>query len=274
MSDAEPAPPGVDPTSMSTARVYDYLLGGSNNYPVDRMAAEQLLKVLPEIRDVIWCNRAFHQRGARWLAEAGISQFIDPGSGLPTQSNTHEVVHAVDPGAHVVYVDNDPMTAALARQLLRGSDRTRFVGVDLKEVDAVFADADLRSVIDPDQPVGLLATAVFHFIDDDADPHGIVARYLEKLAPGSYLALSHGTADTWREGIGERIAAVYRNANQPIYSRTRAEVERFFAGLEFVAPYDGADPALTFAGLWGAEDPETAHDEASATIYGGIGRKP
>lgn len=274
MTEAEQAPPGVDPTKMSTARVYDYLLGGTNNFAIDRMAAEQLLKVLPELRDVIWCNRAFHQRAARWLAESGITQFIDLGSGLPTQSNTHEVVHEIAPKASVVYVDNDPMTAALARDLLRGSDRTGFVGADLKDVDAVLGDPAVRSLIDLDQPVGLLATAVVHFIDDSEDPYGIVARYVDRLASGSYLALSHGTADTWHEGIGERISAVYRNANQPIYSRTKAEVERFFTGLTLVAPYDGAGPGVTFAGLWGAEDPTTAHDEASATIYAGVARKP
>lgn len=274
MSETEQAPPGVDSTTMSTARVYDFLLGGTHNYAIDRMAAEKLLGVLPELRDVIWCNRAFHQRAARWLAEAGIDQFIDLGSGLPTQSNTHEVVAEAVPKARVVYVDNDPMTAAHAQDLLRGSELTRFVSADLKDVDAVLSHPDVRAVIDLDRPVGLLATAVLHFIDDAADPYGIVARYLDRLPSGSYLALSHGTADTWHEGIGERITAVYRNANQPIYSRSRAEVERFFAGLTFVPPYDGAEPGLAFAGLWGAEDPATAHDEASATIYGGVAHKP
>ena len=173
-----PVPPGVDPEVPSPARLYDYYLGGTINYPADQEAAERIRRDLPEISDMAWANRGFHQRAAKWLAaERGISQFIDIGSGLPTQGNTHQVVREAAADARVVYVDNDPMVRAYAGQLLTDSRLTTFVFADLREPDRVLGNRQLQGLIDFTEPVGLLMTAVLHFVADSADPWGLVARY-------------------------------------------------------------------------------------------------
>ena len=196
-----PVPPGVDPAVPSPARLYDYYLGGTINYPADQDAAERIRADLPEISDMAWANRGFHQRAAKWLAaERGISQFIDIGSGLPTQGNTHEVVREVAADARVVYVDNDPMVRAYAGQLLTDRRLTTFVFADLREPAQVLGNRQLQALIDFTEPVGLLMSAVLHFVADSADPWGLVARYMEALAPDSYLALSHVTADNVPSG--------------------------------------------------------------------------
>ena len=188
-----------------------------------------------------WANRGFHQRAAKWLAaETGISQFIDIGSGLPTLGNTHQVVREVAADARVVYVDNDPMVRAYAGQLLTDSRLTTFVFADLSEPDRVLGNRQLRGLIDFTEPVGLLMTAVLHFVADSSDPWGLVARYIRALAPGSYLALSHVTADNVPAAGGADRAVGFAKATQNIYLRPRAEVERFFAGLELVPPWPGA----------------------------------
>jgi hypothetical protein len=269
-----PVPPGVDPEVPSPARLYDYYLGGRINYRADREAAERIRAGLPEISDMAWANRGFHQRAAKWLAEnCGITQFIDIGSGLPTQGNTHEVVGAVTPLARVVYVDNDPMVRAYAGELLTGR-LTTFVFGDLREPDAVLGDRLLRSLIDFTEPVALLMTAVMHFVADDADPWGLVSRYLAALPSGSYLALSHVTADNVPPQAVRTGLAEYAKATENIHLRPRAEVARFFAGLDLVPPWPGDTPRLVFMGEWGADDPETADSDGSHWGYAGVARVP
>src|SRR5262245_2194357 len=158
-------PPGVDASRPSPARLYDYYLGGTHNLPVDREYGDRFKAAVPDLLDGVWANRAFHQRAATWLAQrAGIAQFIDIGSGLPTRDNTHEVVHAVVPGARVVYVDHDPMVAAYSADLLAGDGSTGVVTADLRDPDTVLDDPVMRALIDFGQPVGLLMTAVLHFV--------------------------------------------------------------------------------------------------------------
>jgi hypothetical protein len=269
-----PVPPGVDPEVPSPARLYDYYLGGRINYRADREAAERIRAGLPEISDMAWANRGFHQRAAKWLAEArGISQFIDIGSGLPTQGNTHQVVGAITPYARVVYVDNDPMVRAYAGELLT-KRFAAFVFGDLREPDRVLGDRMLRSLIDFAEPVGLLMTAVMHFVADDADPWGLVSRYVAALPPGSYLALSHVTADNVPPQAVRAGLAEYAKATENIHLRPRAEVQRFFAGLDLVPPWPDAAPRLVFMGEWGAEDPETADSDGSHWGYAGVARVP
>ncbi|HEY6737578.1 MAG TPA: SAM-dependent methyltransferase [Actinopolymorphaceae bacterium] len=277
MSETAETPPGVDPTQASPARMYDYILGGIHNFPADRALAEQLRQTIPDLVDLAWANRGFHQRAVAWLArEAGIRQFVDVGSGLPTQNNTHEIAQSVDPVSRVVYVDIDPMVIAHATELLSEQGNTAVVLGDIRDPDGVLAHPELRALIDLDQPVGLLMTALLHFVPDEADPHGKVAALVDALAPGSYLALSHGTNDMYhRPDVVRRTEEVYRSRSSArIGGRTRAEVERFFAGLEFVPPYDGAEPGLSYAGLWGAEDPEVADDDPSRYVYCGVAWKP
>ena len=272
MSEVPQAPPGVDPTKPSSARIYDYVLGGKHNFPVDREAAERIRAQSPDLEDAAWVNRGFHQRTARWMAaEQGIRQFIDIGSGLPTQGNTHGVVQRVRPQAHVAYVDNDPMVRAYACELLAGDGTTAVITADLREPDAVLNDPALRELIDFEEPAGLLMTAVLQFVGDESDPWGLVARYVDALAPGSYLALSHVTYEQLPPRLVQAGRDVYAQA-QGIHPRSRAEIERFFTGLEIMPPYQGAEAAITHLGLWGAEDPELADSDGSHWWYGGVGR--
>jgi hypothetical protein len=273
MTKAQRVPEGVDPTKPSPARLYDYYLGGTNNFPADRDAAEQMRLVMPELSDAAWANRGFHQRAAKWMARHGVRQFIDIGSGLPTRGNTHQAVQAVDPGARVVYVDNDPMVTAYARDLLSGDESTRFIEADLRDPDGLLGHPDLRGFIDPRQRAGLLMTAVVHFVEDREDPWGMVARYVAAVGPGSYLALSHSTMDNLPPRMVDAGLALYAQATQRLYPRTRAQVERFFEGLELVPPYDGADAAVCHAGLWGAEDPDAADSDGSRVYYCGVARR-
>jgi S-adenosyl methyltransferase len=274
MPESSPAPPGVDPTTPSPARIYDYVLGGTHNFPVDREAAERIRARSPDLADAAWVNRGFHQRAARWMAaEQGISQFIDIGSGLPTQSNTHGVVQKVIPDARVAYVDNDPMVAAYAGELLADDGTTAVISADLRDVDAILNDPALRALIDLERPAGLLMTAVLQFVGDDADPWALVASYTGALTPDSYLALSHVTYEGLPPRLVEEGVNVYAQA-QGIHPRSREQIERFFAGLKIVPPYRGAKPAVTHIGLWGADAPEQADSDGSHWWFGGVARKP
>ena len=272
MTEIGDVPPGVDPTRTSSARLYDYLLGGTNNFPVDREVAELMKAAAPDTVDAVLANRGFHGRAAVWMARHGITQFIDLGSGLPTQNNTHQSVRRVSPGARVVYVDVDPMVAAHGSQLLEGDGSTAVITADLREPETVLGHPDLAGLIDLSEPAGVLATDVMHFIGEPYDPWGLMARYMAAVAPGSYLALSHGTRDNVPAPNG--IMAILEKAAVDIQLRPRAEVERFFRGLELVAPYEGAGPDLTYPGLWGAEDLVAADSDGSRGFYCGVARRP
>ncbi len=274
MTEAERVPPGIDPTTPSPARLYDYYLGGSANFAVDRQAAETIRARMPELADAAWANRGFHQRAALWLARScGIRQFIDIGSGLPTQNNTHQAVQKAAPDARVVYVDNDPLVRVHADALLTGQGTTKIITADLRDPDGVLNDPQTRELIDFGQPVGLLMTAVLHFVADGSNPRGLVKRYMAELAPGSYLALTHITADQKPPAAVQAIVGIYSGATEQIYMRTRAEVERFFSGLELVPPYEGAPAAVTYVGEWGAEDPALADSDGSRWCYGAVARR-
>ena len=275
MTEDQQVPPGIDPATPSPARLYDYYLGGTNNFRADRDAAEQIRARMPELADAAWANRGFHQRAALWMAgTVGIRQFLDIGSGLPTQNNTHQAVHRATREARVVYVDNDPLVRVHASALLVNAGQTRFVTADLRDPDGVLNHPQTRELIDFSQPVGLLMTAVLHFVSDGSDPHGLIARYVARLAPGSYLALSHITADQKPPAATAAIRDIYANATEQIYLRSRAEVERFFDGLELVSPYEGGAAEVTYVGEWGAEDPDLADSDGSRWSYGAVARRP
>jgi len=273
MTQDPPVPPGVDPDVPSPARMYDYYLGGTHNFPADRAAASRVLEALPDLRDACWANRSFHQRAARWMAEQGIRQFIDIGSGLPTAGNTHEVVQAVAPDARVVYVDNDPMVALFSEELLRGNTTATVITADLRDPPAVLGHPDLRALIHDDEPTGLLMTAVMQFVAPSSDPWGIVQRYLAALAPGSYLALSHGTGDRLPPSRVQAGVDEYTKATESIYIRPKDEIERFFERLDMVPPYPGADAVVCYVGEWGAEVPALADSDGSRMIYCGVARR-
>ncbi len=276
MAQVPEIPEGVATGVPTPARIYDYMLRGSNHFEADRRAAEQILAAAPEIRDAAWSNRGFHQRAAKWIAQRGARQFIDIGSGLPTVGNTHEVVQKVAPHAHVVYVDNDPMVELHSRALL-DSDSGGAISVicaDLREPESILDHPGLRKLIDFSQPAGLLMTGVMMFVSDASDPWSLVARYMAALAPGSYLSLSHLTDDYKPPVAAEGFRAVFDTATEHMYFRSKAKVERFFRGLDLVSPYEGAEPGITFTGLWGAEDVELADSEGSRWLYCGVARKP
>ncbi len=267
------APAGVDVSTPAPARIYDYMLRGSNHFPSDVEAAGKILSAVPEIRDCAWSNRGFHQRAAKWIAEQGVRQFLDIGSGLPTVGNTHEVVQTVIPGARVVYVDSDPMVAEQGGRLLADDQSTLVICADLREPDAILGHPGLKELIDFSQPAGLLLTAVMMFVSDAWDPWDLVARYVDVLAPGSYLALSHLTDDYKPPETTERFRAVFDRATEQMHFRSKEEIAKFFGGLEMVPPYEGAPAALCYTGVWGAEDPVLADSEGARWLYCGVAGK-
>jgi trans-aconitate methyltransferase len=265
---------GVDVSRPAPARIYDYMLRGNHHFQSDVEAAQRILSAVPEIQDCAWSNRGFHQRAARWIAQQGVTQFVDIGSGLPTVGNTHEVVQKVNPDARVVYIDNDPMVAEQGGPLLAGDASTRVICADLRDPDSILDHPSLRELIDFSRPVGLLLTAVLMFVADSSDPWDLVARYTGALAPGSYLALSHLTDDYKPPVTTERFRAVFDHATAQMHFRSREAIGRFFAGLEIVPPYDGAQAALCYTGVWGAEDPVLADSEGARWLYCAVAEKP
>ncbi len=274
MKDARPVPPGVDEGVPAPARIYDYLLGGSNNFDADRAAAGQIMAAVPEIKDAAWSNRGFHQRAATWIARQGIRQFIDIGSGLPTVGNTHEVVQRVDRDIRVVYVDNDPLVQVHSHALLPADDSTCVILGDLRDPEGILGDPGLRRLIDFSQPAGLLMTGVLMFVADGSDPYRLVARYVRELAPGSYLSLSHLSADHKSDRAVQGFRAAFDTASERLYFRSRDEIARFFTGLDLVPPYQGAAADLCYTGVWGAEDPGLADTDGSRWLWCGVARRP
>jgi hypothetical protein len=255
--------------------MYDYYLGGTANTPVDRAAAEQVKTFMPEIIDAAWANRGFLQRTVRRMAaDWGIRQFIDIGAGLPTQRNTHQVAAEVAPGCRVVYVDNDSLVYDAGSLLLVDVPDTAIILADLRNPDSILDHPRTRELIDFGQPVGLLMVAVTHFVTDEEDPWGLLDRYRDAIAPGSYLALSAVTSDNQFRPSGARVGEIYATTTSPPIARTKDEIRRFFAGFEIVPPYEGADDDVVHIGHWGAEDPALADSEGSRIFYAGVARRP
>jgi DNA-binding SARP family transcriptional activator/O-methyltransferase involved in polyketide biosynthesis len=237
---------GIDITIASSARAYDYLLGGEDNFDADREAAGRLLAVIPDLREVALRNRAFLRRTVRFLAERGIRQFVDIGTGLPTRGSVHEVAREFRPDARVVYVDNDPMVVAHATALIDDRSNTAVIGGDAREPAQIFNHAEMRRLIDPAEPVGVLMLAVLHFIAAD-EAHLVLESIRAWMPPGSALAISHVTrTGSSREVIQVLEATARRSTVRQIFLRSRAEIETLFTGLELVAPLD--DPGNWLAG--------------------------
>jgi hypothetical protein len=259
----------IDTSRPHPARMYDAYLGGSDNYAVDREAVLQILRDFPEVRLIALANRAFLNRAVRFLAgEAGIRQFLDIGTGIPSAGNVHEVAGQVAPDARVVYVDNDPIVHVHASALLTGSGTTSIVLADLRDPGAILAHPRLRAMIDFTRPVALLLVAILHFVTDQEDPGRIVATLLDALPAGSYLALSHATADFHSPGALDRATAVYENATAPFVPRPFKQVAGFFDGLELI------EPGLVQAPQWRPEGRRPRpRDLGKIGIYAGLGRK-
>jgi hypothetical protein len=268
-------PPGVDPTRPSSARMYDYYLGGTENLAVDRDAVQRMLDLGLDLSDMAWANRGFLQRAASWMAaEHGIDQFIDLGAGLPTQNNTHEAVQRVMPSARVVYVDNDPMILAHARSLLEGVEHVVFIPGDFRKPDDTLSHPDVRQLIDFTRPVGLMCVALLHFVADEEQPKALLDTYLSAVPSGSYLAISHATADQLRPAAESGSVEAYSKSTAQMHFRSKQAVTTLFDGLQIVPPYADAAPEPTWLGMWGAEDPAAADSEGGRLGYCAVGRKP
>jgi O-methyltransferase involved in polyketide biosynthesis len=270
-ADPDGVPPEINTNVAHPARVYDYWLGGKDNFPADRALAEHIMQAIPTMRAMAAANRAFLTRAVRYLAEeAGVRQFLDIGTGIPTSPNVHEVAQAVVPDARVVYVDNDPIVLAHARALLKSQQvgGTAFILADLRDPQAILDHPTLQASLDLTQPVALLMVAVLMYFRDTEEPNpfGMVATLLERLPSGSYLAVSHPTADFAPEAMAGAVAAA-EQAGVTLVPRSEAETEAFFAGLKLVKP--GVVPVLAWR-----PDAEPSSDPHSAYYWAGVGRKP
>jgi hypothetical protein len=263
-------PPDINTSVAHPARVYDYWLGGKDNFPADRALAEHIMEAIPTMRTMAAANRAFLSRSVGYLAaEAGVRQFLDIGTGIPTSPNVHEVAQATAPDTRVVYVDNDPIVLAHARALLTSQDagETAFILADLREPKSILDHPTLTATLDLSQPVALMMVAVLMYFrdSDNPNPYDMVDSLLAPLASGSYLAVTHPTADFNAEAMAGAVAAA-EAAGVTLVARDQAEVERFFTGLELVDP--GVTPVLS----WRPERPPA--NPRSAYYWAGIARKP
>ncbi|MFD3733017.1 SAM-dependent methyltransferase [Streptomyces sp. NPDC058632] len=262
-------PVEIDTSKPHTARMYDWYLGGKDNYPVDEAMGRQMLTLDPRVPVMARVNRAFMQRATRWLAGQGVRQFLDIGTGIPTEPNLHQVAQEIAPDARVVYCDNDPIVLAHAGALLRGTDEgvTEYLQADVREPQSILEGA--RKILDFDRPVAVSLIALLHFIPDEDGAHELVGRLLADLPSGSYLVISHATSDFTPEeskAATEKLKA----AGVTLALRSREEFTRLFDGLELVEPGVGVPQ------LWHPElgEPVPGQDDGVIPGYGAVGRKP
>ncbi|MGW1893607.1 SAM-dependent methyltransferase [Streptomyces sp. NPDC002004] len=261
------APQGIDISVPSVSRIYDYYLGGSHNFEVDREAARRAMEFMPGLPKIMQANRAFMRRAVRYAAEQGITQFLDIGSGIPTFGNVHEVAQSASPGARVVYVDHDPVAVAHSRAVLEGNADAGVVAADLRKPRDILTSEPVVRLLDLGRPVALLLVAVLHFLEDADDPYAAVAELRDALAPGSLLIVTHAALDgipVPAEQAGGAVG-VYRDIRSPLIMRTRDEIARFFEG------YDMVEPGLVPMPQW-RPDTSEEEDPYSFSGYGGVGR--
>ncbi|MFI2713621.1 SAM-dependent methyltransferase [Micromonospora sp. NPDC018662] len=263
----------IDTSVAHPARRYNYWLGGKDNFQADRESGDAMAAAFPTIRLSALENRRFLRRAVRYLAaEAGIRQFLDIGTGIPTADNTHEVAQAADPRARVVYVDNDPIVLAHARALLTSSPEgaTAYLDADLRDPEKILGHPELRRTLDLSEPVALMLVAVLHFVPDTDDPYATVTRLLDALPAGSYLAASHATHDHLPAQLATEAKAAARGGPHGlIHLRGRDEFVRFFDGLELV------EPGVCSVAEWRADaEPEPRPSVVDVSMYGGVARKP
>jgi hypothetical protein len=258
----------------TAARIYDYFLGGTHNFPADREAAQVMMQMLPNFPATVRANRAFLRRSVRFVADAGVQQFLDIGSGIPTGGNVHEVAQKVAPEARVVYVDIDPVAVSESLDLLEGNDRATAIRGDLRDPQAILRHPQVSRLLDLDQPVGLLLAAVLHFVVDDAVATGVVRQLLAMLPRGSYLMVSHACLDGQdipAENIRTAQNLYKRQTTTPVRLRSHAQVQEFFAGLDMV------EPGLVWLPEWRPEpgdSTEFTDDPSRSVTLAGVGLLP
>ncbi|WP_329126502.1 SAM-dependent methyltransferase [Streptomyces sp. NBC_01465] len=263
------APQGIDISVPSVSRIYDYYLGGSHNFEVDREAARKAMEFVPGLPKVMQANRAFMRRAVRFAADEGVSQFLDIGSGIPTFGNVHEVAQAADPESRVVYVDHDPVAVAHSQAVLEGNDRARIVAADLRKPQEILDSPEVAELLDLDRPVALLLVSVLHFIEESDDPYSAVAHLRDALAPGSLLILCHASYETIpvpQEQAGGAVD-LYNNIRNPLVMRTHEEIGGFFDGFDLV------EPGLVTMPDWRPEAPVDQEDPFAFAGFAGVGRK-
>ncbi|MFJ6542982.1 SAM-dependent methyltransferase [Streptomyces sp. NPDC003656] len=263
------APRSIDISVPSVSRMYDYYLGGSHNFEVDREAARSAMEFIPGLPKIMQANRAFLRRAVRFATDQGLTQFLDIGSGIPTYGNVHEIAQSAVPGARVVYVDHDPVAVAHSEAVLAGNPDTEVVAADLRKPQEILASPQVERLLDLERPVALLLVAVLHFVEDSDDPHTALAELHAALAPGSLLILTHAAY----EGIpvtperAEGAVDVYKDIRSPLIMRSRDEIARFFEG------YDMVEPGLVPMPEWRPESAPEDEDAYAFSGFAGVGRK-
>jgi hypothetical protein len=246
--------------------MYDFYLGGSHNFAVDRKLASSVLDLWPDMPRAMQANRGFLRRAVRFLAAQGVRQFLDIGSGIPTVGNVHEVAQEAAPGARVVYVDTDPIAVTHSRALLSGDDLTVVLQADGRDPDSLLASPELTAHLDLSRPVGLLMVALLHFVPDEQKPGEIIRRYADQLPPGSWFVMSHGSTDGFTQD-GARMEELYRRTPTPVTLRTRPQVEAMLEGVDLV------EPGVTFITQWRPDaGDDDGGDPSWVCTYGAVGR--
>ncbi|MEU3550367.1 SAM-dependent methyltransferase [Streptomyces longwoodensis] len=263
------APRSIDISVPSVSRIYDFFLGGSHNFEVDRQAARRAMEFMPGLPKIMQANRAFTRRAVRYAAAEGITQFLDIGSGIPTFGNVHEVAQEASPGARVVYVDHDPVAVAHSQAVLEGNQHADVVAADLLKPREILASPEVQRLIDPERPVALLLVAILHFVEDEDDPYAAVAELRDACAPGSMLVLTHASY----EGIplpperAEGAVDVYKDIRNPLIMRSRDDIARFFEG------YDMVEPGLVPMPRWRPETAPEDEDPFAFSGFAGVGTR-
>ncbi|MHA6801388.1 SAM-dependent methyltransferase [Bounagaea algeriensis] len=261
--DRAAAAPEVDTSAPNVARMYDYYLGGSANFAVDRDAADRALAVTPEIGRFARTNRSFLRRAVTYLCDQGIDQFLDLGSGVPTTGNVHEIAHQHNPHARVAYVDHEVIAVTYARRLLGGDPRVSVTHADIREPEQVLAAPGVSELLDFTRPVAVLAVAILHFVPDTDAPAGILRSYRAACAPGSYVALTHAATVTMAEQEVVSGQRIYSSTTTPLIIRDRTEIAALLDGCRLV------EPGLVPVNHW-----PTTNDETPANGYAAIGHLP
>ncbi|SFA93888.1 O-Methyltransferase involved in polyketide biosynthesis [Amycolatopsis marina] len=278
--DPEFVPEGVDLERPNPARIYDWFLGGSANWAIDRAFGEKVLETFPQARTIARTGRDFLGRGVHYLARQGVTQFLDLGSGVPTVGNVHEIAESVNPDSRCVYVDNEAVAVAHSRVLLEKhgeSSRHAVLHGDLRQPDDIWKRALATGVLDPEKPIGLIVVGVLYFLGPEDDPHGVIARYRDLLPSGSYLLSSHLTEDEVPDEGGterEEVRQQYQRSSSQLYMRNREEFTAFFDGFELV------EPGVVWLPEWRLDERESkasrkyANTPQESSSIGALGRKP
>ncbi|HVV17804.1 MAG TPA: SAM-dependent methyltransferase [Pseudonocardiaceae bacterium] len=263
-------PPGIDISVPSVARLYDFMLGGAHNFAADRKVGVQIERTMPGLRQAARVNRAFLGRAVRFMIAHGVRQFLDIGSGIPTVGNVHEIAHQEDPACRVVYVDRDPIAVAHSELMLADNDNAAVVQADMRDPERVLASPEARRLLNVDEPIGLLMLLMLHWVRDDSDPFGLLARYRDSLSSGSYLAITHVTGDGQGDNLTRATDAIERSKSpDQVTLRTYDEILPMFGDFEMV------EPGLVGCALWRPTGPADVTDDIgmNTLVYAGVGRK-